>query len=76
MSYGDGSDEYQQAITDLNDSFRAGIRAFAKWAAENWRIDDADAQEQGHPKEYQRGWNAGMEGVDAAADSFLEEYHQ
>jgi hypothetical protein len=77
MSQEEGAAEYQQAITDLNEAFKTGMRAFAKWCAENWKLDERDLAESREPLsvEYMKGWNAGMEGVDAALDSFLEEYH-
>lgn len=77
---GDGAAEYQQVVTDLNDLYRQGIRAFAKWVGENWQVSrDEWVKSYDSPPpsaEYIKGFNAGVEAVDAAADAFLDDYHQ
>jgi len=70
----DGSDEYQQAITDLAETYRSGMKGFAKWCAENWKITERDDWAIKEPPEYIRGFNAGMDAVDAALDAFMEEF--
>lgn len=72
--------EYQAAIADLDDCFRRGIRAFAAWYATEWQLNPAQwKREFADPvpggEEWFAGYNAGVEGVILAADSFLDEQH-
>jgi hypothetical protein len=75
----DGASEYQQAITDLNETFKTGIKAFAKWYAASWKISRQEwvkALESKPPSdEYIEGFNAGVDAIEVAADSFLGDYH-
>lgn len=72
--------EYQQAIIDLNETFRAGIRAFAAWFAADFQTSPAQwrhAYSDPRPTdEWFTGYNAGVESVMTAADLFLDEFHQ
>lgn len=71
--------EYQQALTDLEDNFKSGIRAFAEWFAKEWVTSPEQwrkAFEEPVPSDdWFRGHNTGVEGVLMALDTFFDEYH-
>lgn len=75
----DGVAEYQQAITDLNETFKVGVRAFAKYFVTEWLIDrkgwENSYSEPWPGDEYMKGFNAGVEAAESACDSFLGDYH-
>ena len=75
----DGVEEYQQAITDMNETFKSGVKAFAKWFAASWKISHDEwvkSYEEPPPSaEYIKGYNAGVESIEAAVDSFLGDHH-
>ena len=75
----DGAGEYQQAITDLNETFKVGIRAFAKWYVASWKISREEWVKSYDSKppsdQYIEGFNAGVDAIESAADSFLGDYH-
>lgn len=71
--------EFQQCIIDVEDTLRRAIRAFAEWYAKEWQItaeqwkrDYADPLPGG--PEWFAGYNAGVEAITGAADSFLGDY--
>ena len=71
--------EFQQALTDLEDTLRRGIRAFAEWYVKEWQITPEQWQrEYADPlpggAEWFAGHNAGVEAVLIACDQFLDEY--
>ena len=68
-------EQYGQAILDLNEAYRNGLRAFTKWCGEHWKIGPNDTEiRTEHGPAYVKGFNAGIEAVDAALDCFLEEW--
>ncbi len=71
------SDEFQSGLEKIEDSYRIGIRAFAEWFAESWKISreewERDYVEKAPSEEWFSGHNAGVEGVLMAADAFLDE---
>ena len=75
----DESAEYQAAVRALQDNYKAGIRAFAEWFAKNWQISPEEwAKSFGEPlpaEAWLKGYNAGVESVLGALDSFLGDYH-
>lgn len=71
--------EFQQAVTDLDDCYRRGVRAFAVWFAKEWQITPEQwrhdyAEEPPGGEEWFRGHNTGVEGALMAVDQFLDEY--
>lgn len=71
--------DFQQALTDLEDSYRRGIRAFAEWFAKEWQITPEQwGREFAEPApggpEWFAGHNAGVEGALVAVDHFLDDY--
>lgn len=72
--------EYQEAIADLEDCFRRGIRAFAAWYAAEWKLTAEQwAREFSEPPpggdEWFAGHNAGVDAINIAVDAFLDENH-
>jgi hypothetical protein len=56
--------------------FKDAIRSFAAWAAKNWAMKEGEADQLTEPspcpREYERGFNAGIESVTDAVDLWLE----
>ena len=56
--------------------FTDAIREFAKWASENWTMKQGEADgltsPSPAPREYERGYNAGIESIKDAADFWLD----
>lgn len=72
------ADEFMQAVTDLEDAYRRGIRAFAEWFSkegivtlEQWKRECQDAPPGG--PEWFDGHNNGVESVMMMVDLFLDE---
>jgi len=72
-------DEYHSAIFDLEETYRQGVRAFAKWFSETWTMTREEwikAFDDPPPSDdYFKGFNAGVESVSGALDQFLDEFH-
>lgn len=53
------------------------IRSFSEWAAANWTMKDGEAEALTDPspcpKEYERGYNAGVESLPDAVACWMEE---
>jgi hypothetical protein len=58
------------------DLFKDAIRKFAEWAAQNWTMKEGEADQLTEPspcpREYEKGFNAGVESMVDAADLWLE----
>jgi hypothetical protein len=58
------------------DLFQESIRAFAKWASENWTMKEGEADELNKPspapREYERGFNDAVATIADAADLWLD----
>ena len=56
--------------------FKDAIRSFAAWAAQNWTMKEGEADQLTEPspcpREYEKGYNAGIESIEAAAELWLE----
>jgi hypothetical protein len=69
--------EFQQSVDDIEMAYRKGLRAFADWFAENWTITPdewkRDFSDKCPSDDWIAGYNAGVEGVKIALDSFLDE---
>lgn len=67
--------EYNKALFDIEEALKGGLRAFAAYCAEHWRMDERDRKEDNFSLDYMKGWNAAIvEAVDAALDAFLDEH--
>lgn len=71
--------EFHEAVADLEDAYRRGIRSFAKWFVASWKITPEQwrhdfAGELPGGEEWFAGHNAGVEGALVAVDHFLDEY--
>jgi hypothetical protein len=76
---GDNDAEYLSHIADLEVAYKGGVRAFAAWFMEYWKISREqwikDYAEEPPSDEYIKGFNAGVESVDIALDQFFDEFH-
>jgi hypothetical protein len=63
---------------EIDELFRAKMKEFALWAAENWTMSEREAQDltmpSASPKEYARGYSEGIASIPDALDCWLEEY--
>ena len=71
--------EFQQALTDLEDVLRRGIKAFAEWYSNEWRLTAEQwAREYADPApggpEWFAGYNAGVAAVLMGCNQFLDEF--
>lgn len=72
------AEEYREAVAGIEESYKAGLRAFAKWFAANWKTSREQWQREGGeiPKgDWFEGYNAGVTSVEAGVDLFLDEFH-
>ena len=71
--------EYQAAVADLEECYKAGLRAFAKWFAREWqqsRESWIKAYSDPVPSDdWFVGWNAAVAGIEGALDVFLGDMH-
>ena len=70
--------EFEAAREAMEIALRNGIKAFAAWMAENWKMTReewckafADRPPEG---DYFEGYNAGVESVMTACQHFIDEY--
>lgn len=71
--------EFHDALGHLETAMRQAIRSFAKWTAENWKMNrDEWAKSFADPPppdgDYFEAYNAGVESVTTACEFFLDEY--
>ena len=64
---------------EVEELFRAKMREFAAWAADNWTMTEAEAQTLSEPTavpaEYAKGYTAAMtDGLRDALDCWMEEW--
>lgn len=73
------SADFSSCLHDLEGSLRSAIRAFAAFHASDGKItrEQWTAWNEGAPPagDYFDGFNAGVESVLGAVDTFLEEFH-
>ena len=70
-----GTAEYGQAVFDIEEAYKNGLRAFAKWCSEYWKIGPNDAEIRADKSpDYIEGYNAAMDAIEGGLDCFLEEY--
>ncbi len=73
--------EFQSALNAIEDEYRRGIKAFAQWYSQEWRLTKEQWEREyadplpGGP-EWFKGYNAGIEAVLMACDQFLDEFSQ
>jgi hypothetical protein len=72
--------EYQDAVAALEESYKAGVRAFAEWFAKEWTLTPEQwAKAYADPPpggpDWFKGHNAGVESVLLALDSFFGDFH-
>lgn len=74
-----GSDEYDSALFEIEEAYRQALRAFAKYFRETWKATPAEwekAFEGPVPSDdWFSGFNAGVDSIDGALDTFLEEFY-
>ena len=62
--------------TQSEELFKDAIRSFAAWAEKNWTMKEGEADQLTEPsqcpREYERGFNAGIKTIVDAADVWLE----
>lgn len=72
--------EFRAALTTVEEAYRAGLRAFAKWLAANWTMTRKEwrgsFEEPPPSDDWFAGYQAGLEAADAALDVFLDEIHR
>lgn len=66
--------EYNNALFDIEEAYKHGLRAFAKFCQEQWKMDDRGRREGGFSMDYMNGWNVAMDAIDGALDAFLDEH--
>jgi hypothetical protein len=63
---------------DIESLFREKMKSFADWATTNWTMTEKEAETltdpTDSPKEYTRGYNAGVGSIRDALDCWLEEW--
>lgn len=64
---------------EVEELFRAKMREFAAWAADNWTMTEAEAQTLTEPTacpaEYAKGYTAAMtQGLSGALECWMEEW--
>lgn len=68
--------EFFDFASRAEEMFKDAIREFAKWASENWEMKEGDADQLTEPspapREYERGFNAGINSIADAADMWLD----
>jgi hypothetical protein len=68
--------EFQFALNELEESYRAGLRAFVSWAQKSWCHDTKEqwCHEEPWPGEdFESGFNRAITSLDLALDVFLDE---
>lgn len=73
------SSDYEDALWNMQESYKDGIRAFAKWFAKEWQLSPEqwikDYAEDPPSQEWFAGRNAGVQSVVDAVDCFIGEFH-
>jgi len=64
-------------VGESEELLRKALRSFAAWAAQNWTMREGEAETLTDPspcpKEYERGYNAGIENLPDAVAVWLDE---
>ena len=72
--------EFQQAVNELEESLKNGLKAFAQWFEREWQHKGREEWEKSYSEpypgdEYIEGYNAGVRSVRIALDCFLDDLY-
>lgn len=70
-------DDFNQALMDLQDSYKKGLRNFAEWLKANWLHETEDKWPHAEPfpgKDFAEGFNNAISTIDMALDCYMEDH--